>query len=72
MTSNSYPFRYRAYAAAHGLSLEAMFRHDSKRHPCAPGLGFVLWMGERWSEFDREHKRVGVPRGLWKKEGTSQ
>lgn len=53
-----YQFRYRAYAAAHGLSPSAMCRHDRKRHPCAPGLGFVLWMGEQWSEWEREHQRA--------------
>jgi hypothetical protein len=55
---NAYRFRYRAYAAAHGLSPAAMLRHDRKRHLCASGLGFILWMGERWAEWGREHKRV--------------
>jgi hypothetical protein len=57
--NSAYQFRYIAYAAAHGLSPEAMFRHDRKRRPSAPGLGFVCWMGEQWSTWDRDHNPYG-------------
>jgi hypothetical protein len=55
---HAYQFRYLAYAAAHGLSPAAMFRHDRRRRPSAPGLGFVLWMGEQRSAWEREHERA--------------
>lgn len=43
--------RYVAYAAANGLSPEAMLEADQARYPGGCMCDYIIWIGQRWAEF---------------------
>lgn len=55
--------RYVAYARSLGETPAQAFERDAKRYPGGRMCGFILWVNERWREFDktqgngREHVR---------------
>lgn len=49
--------RYVAYATAHGRDPDAQLEHDREAWPGGAMCGFVLWIGERWTAWRREHGR---------------
>ncbi len=53
---------YLTYAAASGLSPEAMLHYDSERFPGGKMCGFIIWMSQRWQEWDalNKHRRDHV------------
>lgn len=51
--------RYRAYAKARGLTTAQMMKHDRGAFPGGCMTGFILWIGERWREWERETEWSG-------------
>lgn len=49
---NSYAPRYSAYCAAHGFDHAGMLEHDRKRSPGGVNAPLMLWISERWREWD--------------------
>jgi hypothetical protein len=47
--------RYVLYASVHGLSPEAMLERDKEAYPGGVMTGFMLWMGRRKAEFEKEN-----------------
>lgn len=47
-----YQPRYMAYARAQGRSPEAQLAHDEAEWPGGRMCGFVLWISEKWREFE--------------------
>ncbi len=45
--------RYVSYARTHGHTPETMLEHDEKAWPGGKMTGFMLWIQERWQEWDR-------------------
>lgn len=45
--------RYIAYAAAHNRTHSEMLAYDSQRYPGGKMAGFIIWMSQRWSEWDK-------------------
>lgn len=47
--------RYAAYAAAHGHTPVQRLAADHKAHPGGPMAGFMIWIRQRWREWDEDH-----------------
>ncbi len=56
MTAGDWNPYYLAYAAASGLSPEAMLLYDAERFPGGKMCGFIGWMRQRWQEWDALNK----------------
>lgn len=47
--------RYANYCLAHGaLSADEMVARDTKAHPGGKMGGFIIWIGARWRDWERE------------------
>lgn len=46
--------RYKAYAAAHGMSAEQMQEHDKFFTPNACAMNFMLWAQEKLKQYRNE------------------
>jgi hypothetical protein len=47
--------RYLAYAREDGLEPDQALARDVERWPGGKMCGFMLWVGERWREWDARH-----------------
>jgi len=55
--------RYRAYAAAHGKTPEAMLDADAEQWPWDKMTGFAQWIRWAWQAWDSTHPDVDHHRG---------
>jgi hypothetical protein len=44
--------RYKAYAKHHGATPDEMLAGDNERFPGGCMTGYIIWIGERWREWD--------------------
>lgn len=44
--------RYVLYAKEHGKEPAEMVAYDAERYPGGKMAGFMVWISERWTEFD--------------------
>ena len=50
--------RYLAYCRAHGETDPVVMRERNlQRWPGGPGVGFILWMSQRWQQWDAMRKQ---------------
>lgn len=49
----TYQPRYVAYCVAQGRDPDAQLAHDSEAWPGGCMCGFMLWIGERWNEWEK-------------------
>lgn len=45
--------RYLAYCKFHKLSIKEMREYDDKKYPGGHMLGFMLWIQEKWKEWEK-------------------
>ena len=47
--------RYLEYCKAHGKTFDNMLKADRIKYPGGCMCGFILWMSEKWYNFDTRH-----------------
>lgn len=50
--------RYMAYARSHGRGPEDQRDHDRKAHPGGAAAGYIIWIGQRWREWEQIQGRT--------------
>lgn len=54
-----------AYASSKGLTPEKCLLEDALQYPGGKMAGFILWMGDRFHEFDSMEGRIFGSGELW-------